>query len=74
MDVHIIVLKIQGIDGSAYQVYMEHFKDVSWAKKIDGGRNYFQSCDVITATIKAILSLLAKRFIIKAKASAKARK
>ena len=64
-------LKIQGIDGSAYQVYMEHFKDVSWAKKIDGGRNYFQSCDVITATIKAIASLLAVRFIIKDKVSAK---
>ena len=64
-------LKIQSIDGSAYQVYMEHFKDVSWAKKIDGGRNYFQSCDVITATIKAIASLLAVRFIIKDKISAK---
>ncbi len=64
-------LKIQGIDGSAYELYMEHFKDVSWAKKIDGGRNYFQSCDVITATIKAIASLLTVRFIIKDKVSAK---
>ncbi len=64
-------LKIQGIDGSAYELYMEHFKDVSWAKKIDGGRNYFQSCDVITSTIKAIASLLAVRFIIKDKVSAK---
>ena len=64
-------LEIQGIDGSAYQVYMEHFKDVSWAKKIDGGRNYFQSCDVITSTIKAIASLLTVRFIIKDKVSAK---
>ncbi len=64
-------LEIQNIDGSAYEVYMEHFKDVSWAKKIDGGRNYFQSCDVITATIKAIASLLTVRFIIKDKVSAK---
>ena len=64
-------LKIQGFDGSAYQVYIEHFKDISWAKKIDGGRNYFQSCDVITATIKAIASILAVRFIIKDKVSAK---
>lgn len=64
-------LKLQSIDGSAYSVYMEHFKDVSWAKKIDGGRNYFQSCDVITATIKAFTSLLAVRFIIKDKVSAK---
>ncbi len=64
-------LQIQNIDGSAYQLYMEHFKDVSWAKKIDGGRNYFQSCDVITSTIKAIASLIAVRFIIKDKVSAK---
>ena len=64
-------LKIQGIDGSAYELYIEHFKDVSWAKKIDGGRNYFQSCDVITATIKAISSLLVTRFIIKDKIAAK---
>lgn len=64
-------LEMQGIDGSAYQVYMEHFKDVSWAKKIDGGRNYFQSADVITSTIKAIASLLTVRFIIKDKVSAK---
>lgn len=64
-------LEIQNIDGSAYQVYMEHFKDVAWAKKIDGGRNYFQSCDVITATIKAIASLLTVRFIIKDKVAAK---
>ncbi len=64
-------LEIQGIDGSAYQLYMEHFKDVSWAKKIDGGRNYFQSCDVITSTIKAIACLIATRFIIKDKVSAR---
>jgi mannose/fructose/N-acetylgalactosamine-specific phosphotransferase system component IIC len=50
---------------------MEHFKDVSWAKKIDGGRNYFQSCDVITATIKAIASIVVTRFIIKDKIAAK---
>ena len=64
-------LKIQGVDGSAYELYMEHFKDVSWAKKIDGGRNYFQSCDVITATIKAIASIVVTRFIIKDKTAAK---
>jgi hypothetical protein len=50
---------------------MEHFKDVSWAKKIDGGRNYFQSAQVITSTIKAFTSLLTVRFIIKDKVSAK---
>ncbi len=64
-------LRIQGFDGSAYKMYMEHFKDVSWAKKIDGGRNYFQSADVITATIKAIASILTVRFVIKDKTAAR---
>ena len=64
-------LEIQSIDGSAYQVFIEHFNDVSWAKKIDGGRNYFQSVEVITSTIKAITSLLTVHFIIKDKTSAK---
>lgn len=64
-------LAISQIDGSAYEVYLSHFKDVSWAKKIEGGRNYFQSIQVITAAIKAITSLLATRFIIKDKVAAK---
>ncbi len=64
-------LELQSIDGSAYQVYMEHFKDVAWAKKIDGGRNYFQSVEAITSAIKAILSILTVRFVIKDKISAK---
>ena len=64
-------LQLQNIDGSAYKVYMEHFKDVSWAKKIDGGRNYFQSVEAITSAIKALTSVLAVRFIIKDKISAK---
>ena len=64
-------LQLQNIDGSAYKVYMEHFKDVSWAKKIDGGRNYFQSVEAITSAIKSLTSVLAVRFIIKDKISAK---
>lgn len=64
-------LKIQGIDGSTYQVYMEHFKDVAWAKKIDGGRNYFQSIEAITSAIKAFAVIITARFAIKDKLAAK---
>ncbi len=64
-------LSLQTIDGSAYEIYMEHFKDVSWAKKIEGGRNYFQSIEAITSAIKAMVCLLSVRFIIKDKIAAK---
>lgn len=56
---------------SAYEAFLDHFKDVSWAKKIDGGRNYFQSLEAITSAIKAIVSLFTVRFIIKDKTAAK---
>lgn len=64
-------LALSEIDGSAYKVYLSHFKDVAWAKKIEGGRNYFQSIDAITSAIKALTSILATRFIIKDKIAAK---
>lgn len=56
---------------SAYEAFLDHFKDVSWAKKIDGGRNYFQSIEVISSAIKSVASLLTVRFIIKDKPAAK---
>ncbi len=62
--------KVQGIEGSAWQVYMQHFDDVSWAKKIIGGRNYFQSVEMITYAMKSVAVLLATRFIIKDKRAA----
>ncbi len=62
--------KVQGIEGSAWQVYMQHFDDVSWAKKIIGGRNYFQSVEMITYAIKSVAVLITTRFIIKDKRAA----
>ncbi len=64
-------LALSEIDGTAYKVYLSHFKDVAWAKKIEGGRNYFQSIEAITSAIKAITSIVAVRFIIKDKSAAK---
>ena len=64
----------KSIDGSAWQVYLKHFDDVSWAKKAvpagSIGRNYFQSVEMISLAISAVASLIATRFIIKDKRAA----
>lgn len=55
---------------SAWEVYLQHFDDVSWAKKVTGGRNYFQSVEMISFAIKAVACLITTRFIIKDKRAA----
>lgn len=59
------------VEGSAYSVYMQHFNNISWAKKLDGGRNYFSSVQTIASAFRAVCSLIAVRFIVKDKISAK---
>lgn len=64
----------KSIEGSAWQVYLKHFDNVSWAKKAvptgSIGRNYFQSVEMISLAISAVASLIATRFIIKDKRAA----
>lgn len=55
---------------SIYKVYMEHFDDMSWAKKIMGGRNYFAFVETISIAIGGICSMIVTRFIIKDKTAA----
>ena len=57
--------------GDAYGVYMQHFNDISWAKKFDGGRNYFSSVQTISSAFRAVCTLIAVRFAVKDKISAK---
>lgn len=61
----------KAIEGSAWQVYLQHFDNVSWAKKAvpagSIGRNYFQTVEMISLAISAVASLIATRFIIKDK-------
>ncbi len=59
------------ITDSVYKAYMAHFDNLSWAKKLDGGRNYFSSIQAISSTLRAIAALIATRFIVKDKRSAK---
>ncbi len=64
----------KSIEGSAWQVYLQHYDNVSWAKKAvpagSIGRNYFQSVEMISLAISAVASLIATRFIIKDKRAA----
>lgn len=55
---------------SIYKVYMEHFDNMSWAKKIMGGRNYFALVETISIAIGGIVAMLATRFVIKDKRAA----
>ncbi len=64
-------LEIAGIEGSAYKVFMQHFADISWGKKIIGGRNYFSEIQAVSSAIRALGAILAARFIVKDKVAAK---
>lgn len=64
-------LKEVGIERSAYSVYLEHFADISWGKKIIGGRNYFSEIQAISSMFRALAAILAVRFLIKDKVAAK---
>ncbi len=55
---------------SIYKIYMEHFDDMSWAKKIMGGRNYFALVETISIALGGIFSMIVTRFIIKDKIAA----
>ena len=64
-------LAASDFDGSVYSVYMQHFNDMAWAKKIIGGRNYYSSIEAISAATRSLASILAVRFAVKDKTSAK---
>lgn len=72
-------LRKVGIDDSAYEAFMKHFDNDSWAKKFTvealgrtsvAGRNYFQEIMTISSAVSAVAVLLATRFIIKDKRAA----
>lgn len=64
-------LEIADIDGTAHGVFMQHFGDISWGKKIIGGRNYFSEIQAVSSAIRAIGAILATRFIVKDKVAAR---
>ncbi len=64
-------LETAGIEGSAYKVFMQNFADISWSKKIIGGRNYFSEIQAVSSAIRALGAILAARFIVKDKVAAK---
>ncbi|MCQ2471233.1 MAG: hypothetical protein MJ147_04255 [Clostridia bacterium] len=60
-----------GKDGSVYSVYMKHFADINWAKKIPFGRNYFTEITVVSHAIASLVTAIAVRFGFKDKAGGK---
>ncbi len=64
-------LAAANVDGDVYKLYLQHFDDLSWGKKFDGGRNYFSSIQAISSVFRSAASLIATRFIIKDKIAAK---
>ncbi len=64
-------LKNAGIDLTPHQAFLEHFNDLAWSKKFDGGRNYFSSIQAISSLFKSLAVILAARFIVKDKVAAK---
>lgn len=64
-------LEIEGSDLTPYSAYLKNFKDLGYAKKLVGGRNYYQSIETISSAISAIASIITTRFVIKDKVAAK---
>lgn len=61
-----------GLSGSAYSLYMSHFSDISWAKKVCdyAGRNYYASVSTISMALAGIAARLVTRFFVKDKKAA----
>ena len=51
-------LDYNGVKGSAYEIYMKHFSDIQWAKKIPFGRNFFTEIAVISHAIAAFVTAI----------------
>ena len=64
-------LKAAGQDGSAYSVFMKHFTDINWAKKLPFGRNYFTEIAVVSHAAASVVLIAAQRFLFRDKAGAK---
>ncbi len=61
----------ENIDLTAHEAFLQHFNDLSWAKKFDGGRNYFSSIQAISSALRSIGAILAVKFLVKDKISAR---
>lgn len=69
-EVYARYLNEAGITDSVYSTYMKHFDNLAWAKRLDGGRNYFSSIQAISSMLSSAAVLISTRFIVKDKRSA----
>ena len=59
-----------GRDLTPYKAYMSHFSDISFGKKIQFGRNYFQLIECISQAMGTLATVIYTRFFIKDKRGA----
>lgn len=64
-------LQMQGIAGTPWQMYLQHYFDHPWAKAIHGGRNYFTSVNIISSAITALAVWGTVRYGLKDKIGAR---
>ena len=54
-------LQKAGVTDNVYAVYMSHYGNMNWAKKIIGGRHYFACISTISFVLQAIAVLITTR-------------
>lgn len=59
-----------GMDSSPFKAYLEHFNNISWAKKLEYGRNYFQTVEVISQALGSAAVCIYIRTVLKDKKGA----
>ncbi|MCR5523598.1 MAG: hypothetical protein K6F64_08200 [Clostridia bacterium] len=64
-------LASENITQNVFRAYLAHFDNVSWAKKIPGGRNYFAEIELISRACAVVCCLLVTRFGFRDKQTAK---
>lgn len=60
-----------GIEGTPFTVYLAHFNNISWAKKIAFGRNYFQLAETASQFFAALVMIVYTAFAMKDRFAAK---
>lgn len=64
-------LQNAGYDMTAQKAFVTNMFDMSWAKGIVGGRNYFASIKSITSALRSVLLIVTIKYIFKDKTTAR---
>lgn len=64
-------LGASGIELSPFKAYLAHYNDISWAKKLAFGRNYFQTVETASQFFASLSVIIYAFFALKDKTAAK---